>query len=51
MTDQRARHLPVEDDGRLVGIVSLGDVVKARLQEIEMEVRVLRDLQIARAGT
>jgi CBS domain-containing protein len=50
MTGARARHVPVEDDGRLVGIVSLGDVVKARLDEVEMEVRVLRDLQIARVG-
>jgi CBS domain-containing protein len=51
MTDARARHVPIEEGGRLAGIVSLGDVVKARLQEIEMEVRVLRDLQIARIGS
>jgi CBS domain-containing protein len=51
MTHARARHVPVVDGGRLVGIVSLGDVVKARLEEVEMEVRVLRDLQIARVGT
>jgi CBS domain-containing protein len=48
MTHARARHVPVLDAGRLSGIVSLGDVVKARLEEVEMEVRVLRDLQIAR---
>ena len=48
MTHARARHVPVLDHGRLSGIVSLGDVVKARLEEVEMEVRVLRDLQIAR---
>jgi len=51
MTDARARHVPIEDGGRLAGIVSLGDVVKARLQEVEMEVRVLRDLQIARISS
>jgi CBS domain-containing protein len=50
MTHARARHVPVFDGGRLAGIVSLGDVVKARLEEIEMEVRVLRDLQIARVS-
>jgi CBS domain-containing protein len=50
MTHARARHIPILDAHRLVGIVSLGDVVKARLEEVEMEVRVLRDLQIARSG-
>jgi CBS domain-containing protein len=50
MTHARARHVPIVDDHRLVGIVSLGDVVKARLEEVELEVRVLRDLQIARSG-
>ena len=51
MTDARARHVPIEDGGRLAGIVSLGDVVKARLQEVEMEVRVLRDLQTSRISS
>ena len=37
MTDHRVRHVPVVDDGRLVGIVSIGDVVKARLDELEEE--------------
>ena len=37
MTDRRVRHVPVVDDGRLVGIVSIGDVVKARLDELEAE--------------
>ena len=37
MTDRRVRHVPVVDDGRLVGIVSIGDVVKARLDELEDE--------------
>lgn len=37
MTDHRIRHIPVVDDGKLVGIVSIGDVVKARLDELEAE--------------
>jgi len=42
MTTKRCRHLPVFDDGALVGIVSIGDVVKARLEEAEYEVASLR---------
>lgn len=49
MTTKRIRHLPVVEDGRLVGIVSIGDVVKNRLDEMEMETAVLRDYAIARA--
>lgn len=48
MTERRLRHLPVVDGGRLAGIVSIGDVLKSRLDEIQMETRVLRDIAIAR---
>jgi CBS domain-containing protein len=37
MTQGRFRHLPVEKDGRLHGIVSIGDVVKLRIEEVERE--------------
>ena len=37
MTDHRIRHVPVVVDGALAGIVSIGDVVKARLDELEAE--------------
>lgn len=50
MTDYRLRHLPVVDDGKLVGIVSLGDVVKYRLQEMEEEKSILRDSLVARTS-
>lgn len=37
MSARRARHIPVERDGRLVGIISIGDVVKAHIRAIENE--------------
>ena len=37
MTEGRFRHLPVVDDGRMIGLISIGDVVKARLSELSME--------------
>lgn len=42
MRHKRLRHLPVVDEGRLVGIVSIGDVVKAQLDEYEGEIETLK---------
>ena len=35
MTERRIRHMPVVEDGRLVGIVSIGDVVRSRIEQLE----------------
>ena len=43
MTEGRFRHLPVVRDGRLVGLVSIGDIVKYRVAEIELEATAMRD--------
>ncbi|RDC73475.1 CBS domain-containing protein [Rhodovulum sp. 12E13] len=37
MTEQRFRHMPVVENGRLVGLITIGDVVKYRLEELAME--------------
>ena len=42
MTDRRIRHLPVCSDNRLIGIVSIGDLVKAKIAETEAEAESLR---------
>ena len=43
MTQRRIRHLPVIDDGRLVGFVSIGDLVKYRIDGIEAEANAMRE--------
>ncbi len=48
MTRSRVRHLPVVRDGKLCGIISIGDVVKNRLDELETETSVLRDYIVGR---
>jgi CBS domain-containing protein len=47
MTRLRVRHMPVLVDGKLAGIISIGDVVKYRLDDLELENNVLRDVYIA----
>lgn len=42
MTERRVRHVPVLDDGRLAGIVSIGDIVKSRMEELQAEHAQLR---------
>jgi CBS domain-containing protein len=43
MTERRIRHLPIMEDGKMLGLVSIGDVVKQRIAEAEMEAAALRD--------
>jgi len=47
MTRRRVRHLPVMDGGQLVGLVTTGDILKYRLEEMQMEANVLRDVFVA----
>jgi CBS domain-containing protein len=47
MTRHHVRHMPVIHDGRLAGMISIGDVVKNRLDDLELETNVLRDAYIA----
>jgi len=48
MTDKRIRHVPVERDGELVGIVSIGDIVKTKIGELEQDRKELVDYINAR---
>ncbi len=48
MTARKFRHLPVVRDCKMVGLISIGDVVKQRVEEIERETEAMRDyIQIA----
>jgi CBS domain-containing protein len=47
MTQRRVRHLPVKEGNQLVGIISIGDVLKYRLDELELEANVMRDYAVA----
>lgn len=49
MTRRRARHLPVVAGEAVVGIISIGDIVKMQLEDLELEVGVLRDYARARS--
>jgi len=49
MTQQRIRHLPVVEDGKLLGMISIGDVVKQRLIDTDLEVETLRGYAEVRA--
>jgi CBS domain-containing protein len=42
MTERRIRHLPIVEDGQLVGMISIGDVVNAQVVEAEFEIRMLK---------
>jgi signal-transduction protein with cAMP-binding, CBS, and nucleotidyltransferase domain len=43
MTEGKLRHLPVVEEGRLIGVVSIRDVVKSRLREMEQDSKALRE--------
>jgi CBS domain-containing protein len=47
MTRHRIRHFPILENGRLEGLISIGDVVRHRLDDLELEANVLRDAYIA----
>lgn len=51
MTQKRVRHMPVLERGRLCGIVSIGDIVKHRLEDLELKDAVMRDAYIMRGSS
>ncbi len=44
MTQRRIRHVPVVEDGEMIGIVSIGDIVKSRIDELSTEAEAMRDM-------
>jgi CBS domain-containing protein len=51
MTRERLRHLVVRDNGRAIGVISVGDIVKQRLEQLETETSVLRDYVAAQRAS
>jgi len=51
MTSERVRHLVVRENGNVLGVVSVGDMVKFRLSQLEMETAVLRDYLAAQRAS
>lgn len=51
MTSERHRHLLVQENGKLVGVISVGDIVKHRLEQLETETGVLRDYVAAQRAS
>ena len=43
MTEKRIRHLPVTQDGKVIGVISIGDVVKRKIEETEREAAALKE--------
>jgi CBS domain-containing protein len=50
MTDRRIRHVPVTDEGTLAGLVSIGDIVKSRIDELQAEAETLHEYLASGAG-
>ena len=50
MTQSRARHMPVLQDGKLCGILSIGDIVKHRLEDLELKSAVMQDVYAMQRG-
>ena len=51
MTSERVRHLVVRENGQVLGVVSVGDIVKLTLSQVEMEAAVLRDYVAAQRAS
>ena len=47
MTERRIRHVPVRDGAKIIGMISIGDILKHRLDEVILETRVLRDIALS----